>query len=113
MRCTVQLWTMKNYHYYLKQEIITNDASNKRFRGMFWHPEKALTLYLIGECGSVSGGKKADHTPATVCTRTFVWETYTSHLAMPHDTATVAVVDGGELAIAARAVRLTTLQIAY
>lgn len=45
----VQLWTMKNYHYYLKQEIYPHQAGSKRFVSMRWHPEQPMTLYVIGE----------------------------------------------------------------
>lgn len=44
----VQLWTMKNYHYYLKQEIFSHKPSETRFTGIRWHPEQALTLYIMG-----------------------------------------------------------------
>ncbi|KLT46470.1 IkappaB kinase complex, IKAP component [Cutaneotrichosporon oleaginosum] len=77
----VQLWTMKNYHYYLKQEI----PSPRRFVAVRWHPEAPMSLYLIGE----------HH----VQVRSFVWDTYTARLSMPEDTATVAVVDGDRLLI--------------
>ncbi len=40
----VQLWTMNNYHYYLKQELFPHGSS--RFHAISWHPEHALTLYL-------------------------------------------------------------------
>jgi elongator complex protein 1 len=39
----VQLWTMGNYHYYLKQEIYTG----KRPLGFFWHPEKPLQFAVM------------------------------------------------------------------
>jgi elongator complex protein 1 len=39
----VQLWTMKNYHYYLKQELTTTSA----FTSMFWDLENALKLYTV------------------------------------------------------------------
>ncbi|ORX39112.1 IKI3 family-domain-containing protein [Kockovaella imperatae] len=84
-RDVVQLWTMKNYHYYLKQEIFCHEGPNSRLTGVFWHTEKALTLYLVGE--------------ATFSTRTFVWDTYASHLPAPRDTAAVAVVDGDRLLV--------------
>lgn len=42
----VQLWTMKNYHYYLKQELYPQSPAG-RFSGVSWHPEQAMTLYLI------------------------------------------------------------------
>jgi hypothetical protein len=47
---TVQLWTMNNYHYYLKQEIAPR-AADKRFTSVKWHPEHAMRLYLVSESG--------------------------------------------------------------
>jgi elongator complex protein 1 len=44
---------MKNYHYYLKQEIYSNEKVEKRFNGMVWHPEDAFTLYIIGQGESI------------------------------------------------------------
>jgi elongator complex protein 1 len=42
----VQLWTMGNYHYYLKQEIFTNGTSEAESLPVrtAWHPEKPLCL---------------------------------------------------------------------
>ena len=46
----VQLWTMGNYHYYLKQEIhLTSDSNilgGDSFVGVSWHPEQPLRLSL-------------------------------------------------------------------
>nr|XP_019009784.1 elongator complex protein 1 [Kwoniella pini CBS 10737]OCF48565.1 elongator complex protein 1 [Kwoniella pini CBS 10737] len=84
-RDVVQLWSMKNYHYYLKQELFSHDPSSSRFSGFRWHPEDPLTIYLFGE--------------SFVQARTFVWDTYTARLPMPNDTASVAVVDGQKLLI--------------
>ncbi|WVW79282.1 hypothetical protein I302_101249 [Kwoniella bestiolae CBS 10118] len=81
----VQLWSMKNYHYYLKQELFSHDLKSSRFRGFKWHPEEPLSIYLYGE--------------NFVQARTFVWDTYTARLPMPQDTASVAVVDGQKLLI--------------
>ncbi|RSH95270.1 hypothetical protein EHS25_000356 [Saitozyma podzolica] len=81
----VQLWSMKNYHYYLKQELFSSNPSQPRFNGFMWHPEKPLSLYIIGQ----------DH----VQTRSFVWDTYAARLPMPNDTAAVVVVDGDRLLI--------------
>lgn len=49
---TVQLWTMGNYHWYLKQEIALKQPCSH----ISWHPEKALRLAVI------SNGKKT-HQP--------------------------------------------------
>jgi elongator complex protein 1 len=40
----VQLWTMGNYHYYLKQEILFGSESHSRSRSVAWHPEKPLRM---------------------------------------------------------------------
>jgi elongator complex protein 1 len=42
----IQLWTMGNYHYYLKQEIFTDLTSEPEAppAHVAWHPEKALCL---------------------------------------------------------------------
>lgn len=39
----IQLWTMGNYHWYLKQEIRTGSAPVFS-KPLIWHPEKALRL---------------------------------------------------------------------
>ena len=47
LRDRVQLWTMGNYHYYLKQEImaLSEDPLGNPI-SVCWHPEKALHLLL-------------------------------------------------------------------
>lgn len=40
---TVQLWTMGNYHWYLKQEILLKSPCSY----VSWHPEKALRLSVV------------------------------------------------------------------
>jgi IkappaB kinase complex, IKAP component len=43
LRDRVQLWTMGNYHYYLKQEVLCGDPRSGNLRPLFaWHGEKAL-----------------------------------------------------------------------
>ncbi len=49
MALIVQLWSMKNYHYYLKQEIFSHRKDSRRFRGIEWHSEQPLKLYIMGE----------------------------------------------------------------
>jgi elongator complex protein 1 len=39
----IQLWTMGNYHYYLKQEIRLSKTVST-INGMCWHPEKSLRI---------------------------------------------------------------------
>ncbi|KAI0629477.1 IkappaB kinase complex IKAP component [Trametes polyzona] len=79
----VQLWTMGNYHWYLKQEITAppeGDGVPGRFTSVNWHPEDALRLILT--------------TSSTVIQRTYSWDTYASPSQPPVDSGSVAVVDG-------------------
>ena len=50
----VQLWTMGNYHYYLKQEINFGSDGNvpdvHSAVGVAWHPEQPLRLGLYSIC---------------------------------------------------------------
>ncbi|CCD27111.1 Elongator subunit IKI3 NDAI_0J02190 [Naumovozyma dairenensis CBS 421] len=39
LRDTIQLWTVKNYHWYLKQEVYSKDIQFAK-----WHPERDFTL---------------------------------------------------------------------
>ena len=47
----VQLWTMGNYHYYLKQEILLSKTAIHSRRSTFrWHPEIALRCSVFSAC---------------------------------------------------------------
>lgn len=49
----VQLWSMGNYHYYLKQEIYPlASASSKSALSLIWHAEKPLRFILSSEGAS-------------------------------------------------------------
>jgi len=48
-RDRIQLWTMGNYHYYLKQEIISSSFHDRPVH-VSWHPEKALHLAVCSDC---------------------------------------------------------------
>lgn len=99
----VQLWSMKNYHYYLKQELYSHDTQKPRFRGFKWHPEDPLSLYII--CQGTSLKKNSFFSPTkqlfadSIQHRTFTWDTFAARLPMPDDTASVAVTDGTRLLI--------------
>ncbi|KAI0048587.1 IkappaB kinase complex, IKAP component [Auriscalpium vulgare] len=84
-RDIVQLWTTGNYHWYLKQEIIAPAPGLEpgRFTTIRWHPEKVLELILT--------------TKTNVIYRNYRWDTYVAMIKAPHDTGTVAVVDGSSL----------------
>lgn len=100
----IQLWTMGNYHWYLKQEILTG-SQRVNFA---WHPEKSLRF------AASTLGKKA--TPSSVLHRLiggtdkmlmaeYAFTTAKGSLTPPHDHGAVAVVDG-------RTVKLTPFRTA-
>jgi elongator complex protein 1 len=41
----VQLWTMSNYHYYLKQELAFTEPASHMVQ-CAWHPERPLALAI-------------------------------------------------------------------
>ena len=46
----IQLWTMGNYHYYLKQEIVLCSPSDSaEIQSLIWHPEKPLRFAIRNE----------------------------------------------------------------
>ncbi|KAK0495026.1 pol II transcription elongation factor [Armillaria luteobubalina] len=87
-RDVVQLWTIGNYHWYLKQEIVAPSSTSQPgcFTSVEWHPESALTLILTTKCGIFQ-----------VIRRTYAWITSSSPTATPLDTGSVAVIDGSDI----------------
>jgi elongator complex protein 1 len=80
----VQLWTMGNYHYYLKQEIFSGGlrppTSSLGFR---WHPEQSLRCSLLAK--------------ESLLDLTFVLSVTHGSTIRPHDHGIVAVIDGRTL----------------
>ncbi|XWW96943.1 hypothetical protein V2A60_004923 [Cordyceps javanica] len=77
---TIQLWTMGNYHWYLKQEI-PRDAGGAPM--LSWHPERALRLAFSTGNGLVVA-EQVLHSARGSCHQ-------------PHDIGAVAVVDGSHV----------------
>ncbi|PHH82956.1 hypothetical protein CDD82_4174 [Ophiocordyceps australis] len=76
---SVQLWTMGNYHWYLKQEIATgNDLDS-----VSWHPDKPLRFAAV--------------TQTSILVAEYVFDTVRASCRSPHDSGIVAVVDGQTL----------------
>lgn len=73
---TVQLWTMGNYHWYLKQEI----PAAPSLSCLAWHPEKALR-FAAASSDSVILAEHIFHTARGSC-------------RPPYDNGAVAVIDG-------------------
>lgn len=80
----VQLWTMGNYHYYLKQEIPVVDHSQAlRPFSFAWHQEKALRV-VMGSSGSILDVD-------------YVFDIHHGSTVIPEDVGAVAVIDGKTL----------------
>lgn len=75
----VQLWTMGNYHWYLKQEIM-----EPRLK---WHPEKALTFVLASESND------------RIRRLQYRLQVCTGPISPPFDYGVVAVIDGKMLKV--------------
>ncbi|KAL8992832.1 MAG: hypothetical protein Q9169_006806 [Polycauliona sp. 2 TL-2023] len=75
----VHLWTMGNYHWYLKQEIFEPNLK--------WHPEKPLTLAMISKsCNKIRRLQ-------------YVLDVCSAPILPPTDYGLVAVIDGRNLNI--------------
>ncbi|KIH95256.1 elongator complex protein 1 [Sporothrix brasiliensis 5110] len=81
----VQFWTMGNYHWYLKQEIVTRSQRPLTV----WHPEKPLRLVTSTFDGLASAE--------------YVFCTARGTLTPPNDHGSVAVIDG-------KSIKLTPLR---
>ncbi|KAL8966666.1 MAG: hypothetical protein Q9197_005859 [Variospora fuerteventurae] len=75
----VQLWTMGNYHWYLKQEIMDP--------GLKWHPEKPLVFALISK------------SKERIRRLQYSLEVCAGPILPPFDYGVVAVIDGKSLKI--------------
>lgn len=93
----VQLWTMGNYHYYLKQEILL-DCRQSGPLDVRWHPENPLQLVVSGQ------GKQQAHVVITVSLANllkaeihcidYAFSTLKGPTSPPYDAGLVAVIDG-------------------
>jgi elongator complex protein 1 len=72
----VQLWTMGNYHWYLKQEIPMGTRSVQ----LAWHPERALRLAAISSNSAILAEQ--------------IFYTARGSCRPPYDIGAVAVIDG-------------------
>ncbi|KAL8822745.1 MAG: hypothetical protein Q9191_006525 [Dirinaria sp. TL-2023a] len=80
----VQLWTMGNYHYYLKQEIFPKSEGRRLTPiSVQWHPENPLQL-AISASGSIQ-------------MFAYEFESSVGPTAPPNDYGIVAVIDGSRL----------------
>ncbi|OUM66737.1 hypothetical protein PIROE2DRAFT_40576, partial [Piromyces sp. E2] len=78
----VQIWSMNNYHWYLKQEHIFNSDLGM-ISSMEWDPEKPLRLHLMT-------------TKYMYIQYNYEWCIFSSTFVSEDDPATVIVIDGKE-----------------
>ena len=77
---SVQLWTVNNYHWYLKQNLrFDTGVATAR-----WDPEHAYKMYVMSRAGQLV---------------TYTWSWTTDHTigVAAQDMSLVTVIDGGEL----------------
>ncbi|KAJ5665766.1 uncharacterized protein N7477_008214 [Penicillium maclennaniae] len=88
----IQLWTMGNYHYYLKQEVPIVAGSDAKHPFSFdWHQEKSLRMAI----GSRSSILDID----------YVFDIHHGSTVIPEDVGAAAVIDG-------KILKLTPLRMA-
>ncbi|CEP14860.1 hypothetical protein [Parasitella parasitica] len=79
---TVQLWTSKNYHWYMKQHIVL--LEDRDVIGFAWDAEDALIAHLVSSSGQYQR-------------LSYAWDVYTSTSIDESNSGYVAVVDGSQL----------------
>ncbi|KAI7891979.1 IKI3 family-domain-containing protein [Mucor mucedo] len=79
---TVQLWTTKNYHWYMKQHIVLSEGRD--VTGFSWDVENALLAHMFTSDGEY-------HRLA------YTWEVFTSTSLDESNSGYVSVVDGAQL----------------
>ncbi|KAE9377847.1 elongator complex protein-like protein 1 [Stipitochalara longipes BDJ] len=79
----IQLWTMGNYHWYLKQELKT--SALLPLSSVVWHPEKSLRFIATS----------LDH----IIVIEHIFTIARASLAPPHDYGVIAVIDGQSINI--------------
>nr|XP_046179437.1 elongator complex protein 1-like isoform X1 [Oncorhynchus gorbuscha] len=82
----IQLWTVGNYHWYLKQNLYFGSDPQRAPAYVSWDPERPLRLHLVTR-GWVS------------LNYDWGWSTDRSHGDDGHDNANVAVIDGDKLLV--------------
>ncbi|XP_013379508.1 elongator complex protein 1 [Lingula anatina] len=85
-RSYVQLWTVNNYHWYLKQTLIWDKSQFDKATSILWDPEHALTLHIVSSEGNYMQ-------------YTWSFATDCSLGGSENDQANVAVIDGSRVLI--------------
>ena len=99
---SLQLWTMGNYHWYLKQEINTSRPTAPSSYPIIWHPEKPLRLLSVtsGELAITPySSSYADGKKDIIASHEFMLTTARGSTQTTNDSAAVAVIDGQNVLI--------------
>jgi elongator complex protein 1 len=78
----VELWTINNYHWYMKQSLEYNETNGGLINAIVWDPVDAYQLHIILNTGYYVNYR-------------WVWTTDHSLGYNLNDQCTVAVVDAG------------------
>ncbi|KAI1321045.1 hypothetical protein EDD11_008626 [Mortierella claussenii] len=81
----IQLWTMNNYKWYLKQELLYN-GEGSAVANFQWDVESALVLHVVTESGAYHRNQ-------------YCWDNYVNEMLSADNLGTVAVVDGANLMV--------------
>ncbi|CAO3564635.1 unnamed protein product [Mortierella alpina] len=81
----IQLWTMNNYKWYMKQELLFN-GEGSAVASLQWDVESALLLHVVTQSGSYQRNQ-------------YCWDNYINESLSPNNLGTVAVVDGANLMV--------------
>ncbi|CAG8976503.1 hypothetical protein HYALB_00006000 [Hymenoscyphus albidus] len=82
---SIQLWTMGNYHWYLKQEIETKEVAVTASTPLVWHSERPLRFLTIAS--------------DRLCAFEYIFAVSRSSMAPPHDFGLVGVIDGKSIKV--------------
>lgn len=96
----IQLWTMGNYHYYMKQEILLSPTTKfQRPADCVWHPEQPLlfAIYDTGWKSSLTCGTITDCHAEGIQRLQNTYCAAIGPISPPNDYGIVAVIDGGRL----------------
>ncbi|XP_014779296.1 putative elongator complex protein 1 [Octopus bimaculoides] len=83
----IQLWTVNNYHWYLKQSLVFDPAKEKEVAALLWDPEQAYKLHIVTSDGCYMH-------------YSWYWNTVVS------DDSVVAVIDGAQILVTPMALQV-------
>ncbi|GAB1600612.1 putative elongator complex protein 1 [Argonauta hians] len=83
----IQLWTVNNYHWYLKQNLVFDPSKERGLATLLWDPEEAYKLHIVT-------------TDGCYILYTWYWDMVVS------DDSVVAVIDGDKILVTPMALQV-------